>query len=152
MRWSLAVARVLLALPADTLAQAPAQPKLPEALLPASCLAYVRFDGIAPHRRAYEQTALAKVMSEDLGEFCHYLVAFVLENAFDRTARNTVPPVAPSKDSVSTFRVLLDDGAGDLAKEPPQPDVRARAARSAKVRAQLTKLTGYLCRKGFAAA
>jgi hypothetical protein len=157
MRWSVAVVCVLLGVPNLTVAQAPAQAKPPETLLPAGSVAYVRFDGIAPHRRAYEQTALAKVMSEDLGDFCRYLAAFTLENAFDRAGGDRALAAVPGKERTNGFcdcggAPVLHNGAGDLATQPPQPDGRARAARSAKVRAQLDKVADYLGRKGFAAA
>ncbi len=46
----------------------------PEALLPAGCIAFARYDGYEPHKKAYDGTALAKVMNDDLGEmFDHFL-------------------------------------------------------------------------------
>jgi hypothetical protein len=56
-----------LAIPSLVLAQ-PAK-KTPEQLLSANCLAYFRYDGYEPHKKAYDQTALAKIMKEGLGEF-----------------------------------------------------------------------------------
>lgn len=54
---------------------APAQtpPKAPEHLLPADSLIYFRYDGYQAHRKAYDQTALAAVMKEGLGDFFDHL-------------------------------------------------------------------------------
>ena len=47
-----------------------AQPaKSPEELLPGDATVYFRYDGYEPHKKAYDQTALAKVMREGLGDF-----------------------------------------------------------------------------------
>src|SRR5262245_12759489 len=56
---------VIQAAPAS--AQAPA--KTPEELLPKDCLFFFRYDGYEPHKKAYDQTTLAKIMEEDLGDF-----------------------------------------------------------------------------------
>jgi hypothetical protein len=45
----------------------------PEALLPAGCIAFIRYDGMAAHKKAYERTALAQVMREDLGEALEHI-------------------------------------------------------------------------------
>lgn len=53
---------------------ASAQPvKTPEHLLPADGTAYFRYDGYLPHRKAYDQTALAQVMKEGLHDFLDHL-------------------------------------------------------------------------------
>ncbi|MBY0527273.1 MAG: hypothetical protein K2R98_28010 [Gemmataceae bacterium] len=41
----------------------------PERLLSADTQIYVRWDGIEPHRAAYEKTALGKMMQDDTGKF-----------------------------------------------------------------------------------
>jgi hypothetical protein len=51
--------------------------RAPETLLPATSLVYFHFEGIEPHRKAYEQTALAQVLKGDLGEFLEYLCVYV---------------------------------------------------------------------------
>src|SRR5260370_18782582 len=40
-----------------------------ESLLPADSMFYFRYDGYEPHRKAYDKTALARAMKDDLGEF-----------------------------------------------------------------------------------
>lgn len=57
------VALLLLALPAIACAQEA------EDLLPAGAQIYLRWDGIEPHRAAYEKTALGKTMQGDTGKF-----------------------------------------------------------------------------------
>lgn len=54
---------------------ASAQPKTPEHLLPANSVAYFRYDGYAAHRKAYDQTALAKAMKEGLSDFLDHAFA-----------------------------------------------------------------------------
>jgi hypothetical protein len=76
MKPSLALALALFAC-TPALARAEAKPtppsRAPESLLPADCQLYFRYDGFEPHRKAYEKTALAKVMKEDLGELFRHL-------------------------------------------------------------------------------
>ncbi len=59
----------------STLASAQPAAKSPEQLLSADCLVYFRYDGYEPHRKAYDQTVLAKVMKEGLGEFFDHVFA-----------------------------------------------------------------------------
>jgi hypothetical protein len=54
-------------------ARAEAPHRVPEALLAADSLVYLRFDGIDPHRQAFEGSALAEVLQGDL----HLLVEYV---------------------------------------------------------------------------
>jgi hypothetical protein len=72
--------------------QAPAA-KTPEALLPADALFYFRYDGYDGHRTAYDKTALARVMKDDLGDFCAYVAAFCLKtcaaDVWGRPAENS---------------------------------------------------------------
>src|SRR5438552_1422220 len=83
MKSYLAMVGMLLLWPAVVVAQPQGKPKekgkAAESLLPASSVVYFRFDGIEPHRKAYEQTALAEVMKGDLGEFLEYLGAYLKE-------------------------------------------------------------------------
>ena len=51
-----------------------ADPVAPEKLLPKDSLIYLRYDGLDAHRKAYDQTVLARLMREDLGELMTYLV------------------------------------------------------------------------------
>jgi hypothetical protein len=48
--------------------------KAPEALLSAECIAYFRYDGYEPHRKAYDETALAKAMKEGLSDFLDHVL------------------------------------------------------------------------------
>jgi len=75
MRYILVLACVLLSFPASGVApeKAPAKAQAVESLLPADAVAYFRYDGYEPHRKAYEQTALANAMRDDLGEFLEHL-------------------------------------------------------------------------------
>src|SRR5262245_58040138 len=68
---------VLLTSAACLSAQEKTRPKTPEAFLSADCLAFVRYDGYDAHKKAYDQTALAKAMKDDLGEFLEHLAGFV---------------------------------------------------------------------------
>ncbi len=55
------------------LAAQPNEKRPPEALLPAGCLAYARYDGYEPHKKAYDRTALAKAMNDDLGDALEHI-------------------------------------------------------------------------------
>lgn len=75
----LAVAAILLLIvPAMAFAQETA--KTPEQVLSADTILYFRFDGMEPHRAAYDKTALAEVMRGDLGTFLDYLVTALKDN------------------------------------------------------------------------
>ncbi|MSU78838.1 MAG: hypothetical protein EXS16_12185, partial [Gemmataceae bacterium] len=51
-----------------------AQPvRTPEHLLPADGAAFLRYDGYLPHKKAYDQTALAQAMKEGLNDFFDHL-------------------------------------------------------------------------------
>ncbi len=63
----------LLALSSGTQAQ-PTE-KTPEQMLPADALFYFRYDGYEGHRKAYDQTAVAKAMKEGLSEFFEHVFA-----------------------------------------------------------------------------
>ena len=67
-----AVVMALLSFSASVLAQ-PA--KTPEQLLSADCLVYFRYDGYEPHKKAYDQTALAQAMKEGLSDFFDHAIA-----------------------------------------------------------------------------
>jgi hypothetical protein len=63
-----AIAGLLLcALVGSVPAAAPPTEPEPERLLPAGCLAYVRWDGVKRHQEAYKHSAFGKVVSEGLG-------------------------------------------------------------------------------------
>src|SRR5436190_7152754 len=51
-----------------------ADPVAPEKLLAKDSLLFLRYDGLDAHRKAYDQTVLARLMREDLGELVSYLV------------------------------------------------------------------------------
>src|SRR5262249_49663935 len=55
------------------------EPVAPEKLLPKDSLLYLRYDGLDAHRQAYDQTTLARLMREDLGELVSYLGRFIQE-------------------------------------------------------------------------
>ena len=74
MRWFLAFACLCF-----IATRSSAQEIRPEALLPADALFFMRYDGYEPHRKAYDQTALAKAMKDDLGDFLAYLGTFVTD-------------------------------------------------------------------------
>lgn len=63
-----AIAGLLLcALAGSAPAVAPPTPTEPERLLPASSLAYLRWDGVSRHKDAYKNSAFGKAMAEGLG-------------------------------------------------------------------------------------
>src|SRR4051812_46470475 len=64
----LGLACVLLLVPLPASAGTPA-----EALLSRDSLAYFRYDGLSAHQKAYDQTALARVLDGDAGDFLRYL-------------------------------------------------------------------------------
>jgi hypothetical protein len=78
MKYLLTLA-VVLASGADARPDGKTPKRIPESLLPASTLAYVRYDGFEPHKKAYAKTALAKVMNDDLGKFLDYLAEYARE-------------------------------------------------------------------------
>jgi hypothetical protein len=123
MKGHLAILCLLLACPAAS-AQADPQPapaaKSPESLLAADSLVYVRYDGYERHRAAYDKTALAKVMKDDLGDFCEYVAAFL----------------------VRQFSLEVRLAAGR------DPDEERR--NQEKITAQMKGLTDYLWRHGVA--
>ncbi|HJT78377.1 MAG TPA: hypothetical protein VJ739_14330 [Gemmataceae bacterium] len=61
------VAVLLLLAPA--VGRAADAPDVPERLLPAETQIYLRWDGVAAHRAAYEKTALGRTLQGDLGKF-----------------------------------------------------------------------------------
>ena len=63
-------------------ARAQEKVKSPEAYLSADSIFYLHYDGSVAHRAAYDKTALAKVMKEDLGEFLDYVGPQLLELCF----------------------------------------------------------------------
>lgn len=67
-------ASLLFLLTSGVLRAADSGPDAPEQLLPATTQVYVRWDGLAAHRAAYDRTALAKVMRGDSGVFITGLV------------------------------------------------------------------------------
>jgi hypothetical protein len=92
MRYALVLAGVLLSFPASGVApeKASAKPQPVESLLPADAVAYFRYDGYEPHRKAYEQTALAKAMRDDLGEFLEHL-GMVVADSVSNTLKDKLP-------------------------------------------------------------
>lgn len=83
MRHLLTAACLLLVSSTALLAQdetKPAKVKAPEAFLSADTLAFFRYDGYEAHKKAYDQTALAKIMKDDMGEFLEYLGGFFQNN------------------------------------------------------------------------
>src|SRR4051794_17993546 len=80
MKYSLAFACLCAAFSARVNAQdqPPARPV--ESLLAADAVAYLRYDGYEPHRKAYDGTALGRAMRDDLGDFLEHLATFVAES------------------------------------------------------------------------
>jgi hypothetical protein len=90
----LALACLVLGLPAAGVGGPSSRP--PEALLAHDSVAYFRFDGLEPHRKAYEQTVLAEVMRGDLGDFCAELVRLLEEAVgFDIVKERVLAGVPP---------------------------------------------------------
>jgi hypothetical protein len=83
MRFVLGLAVVLVGWPASGPGQEkkPPAPAAVESLLPADSLFYFRYDGYEPHRKAYDKTALARAMKDDLGEFLETLTKSLAEFA-----------------------------------------------------------------------
>jgi hypothetical protein len=75
MTRSLGIACALLLTPVVARAEVPA--RAPEALLAADSLVYLRFDGIDPHRQAFERSALAEVLQGDLHSLLDYVTKLV---------------------------------------------------------------------------
>ncbi len=72
-----------------------AQPaRSPEQMLPADAALFLRYDGYLPHRKAYDQTALAQAMKEGLNDF--------IEHAWTQAwaAAEAEPPKAGGKVAV----------------------------------------------------
>src|SRR5207245_9357400 len=85
----LGVSWLLFLVPVAAAAEVPRpldQGKPPEALLAKDSMAYFRFDGVAAHRGAYEQTALAQVLDGDLRALLDQLGDLIR----DSLARGTV--------------------------------------------------------------
>jgi hypothetical protein len=56
-----------------------AEPVPPEKLLAKDSVFYLRYDGLETHRKGYDQTVIARLMREDLGELVQYVVKLVQE-------------------------------------------------------------------------
>jgi hypothetical protein len=108
MRYVLGLAWLLMTWPASGLAgeQPPLSPAV-ESLLPADALAYVRYDGYEPHRKAYEQTALGRAMRDDLGEFLEYLGSFLAENLLVRLKEKNPAAIQKLAGSGQRFATYL---------------------------------------------
>ena len=65
-RYGLCLVLVLLLAPTAVRA---AEDGAPERLLPAGTQIFVRWDGIEPHRAAFDKTALGKMLKGDMGKF-----------------------------------------------------------------------------------
>src|SRR5579871_1254487 len=94
MMRSLGLLGALLLAPAAALAQPPSP--APETLLAADSIVYLRFDGIDPHRPAFERSALAEVLRGDVSNLLAYLDKLVRgalgENAIkDRLLKGATP-------------------------------------------------------------
>jgi hypothetical protein len=70
---------LLLLVPALACAQPPARGRAAEAMLAENTVLYVRFDGLEPHRKAYDQTAFAELMRGDTGRLLDYLGRYLTE-------------------------------------------------------------------------
>jgi hypothetical protein len=129
-------AALLLLAPGAAPAADPA-PDAPEHLLPASTQVYVRWDGLAAHRTAYNKTAVGKMMRGDTGVFVTGL-ADQLQEGFGTllTVEQLLGGVPPDKlqklqadatEAAKLFAVLGDSGFVFAAEvrsvEPPQGQV-----------------------------
>jgi hypothetical protein len=93
----LAVASALLVMLVPALAvPQPDRAIAPEAMLAEQSVLFVRFDGLEPHRKAYDQTAFANLMRGDCGRFIDYLGKFLSETLAEQlkelNAGGDVPP------------------------------------------------------------
>ena len=88
-------------LPAALHAQAP------ETLLPAGACCYVRFDGMAKHRDAYDKSAFAEIMRGDLGQFLGHVWSLVEKEKSNKDSLDVIRKVG---------KVILENG-GHLAIE-----------------------------------
>lgn len=116
MKYSLALVGLFLAGTLVGLANNPrtASRRSPESLLPPGCIAYFAYDGYAAHREAYDKTALAKVMKDDMGEFLDHVFAqladYVTKEPDAEPPDDQNPPPQPKRaktpfdaDSLSKF-------------------------------------------------
>jgi hypothetical protein len=75
----LGLSALLVLVPAVALAQAPGKGRAAESMLAENTVLYVRFDGLEPHRKAYDQTAFAEVMRGDAGRLFDYLGRYLTD-------------------------------------------------------------------------
>jgi hypothetical protein len=95
MRRHLGVLAILLLVPASASSHTAAL--VPEQLLDGNSVAYFRFDGLDPHRQAYEKTALAEVLRGDLGNLFAYVGTVFKDTIGPTIAKEQVLSGRPAK-------------------------------------------------------
>jgi hypothetical protein len=79
---------LLLALPGSVMGEGPPRLKPPEAMLAKECLGYLRLDGMAQHRAAFDQTALAHILRNDTGQFLLHLAELIQDEIGPGTVKD----------------------------------------------------------------
>src|SRR5689334_11039845 len=99
----------------------------PEHLLSADCVAFLRYDGYAAHKKAYDQTALATAIKEGLGDFFDHLFSQIFTAAGD-----DMPPLQLKKGegrrraADQFFAYVWEHGvAATVELTPPRKDMSA---------------------------
>lgn len=77
----------------------------PEAMMPAKSLFYFRFDGLEPHRKAFNKTVMGKLMRDELGDFVNEL-GKVVKKLMDEQAALGLPLTEESKKTLKDLKNL----------------------------------------------
>src|SRR5262245_58771863 len=120
-----ALALLLVAIPSAAWAQG--EGSVAERLLPAGSQIYFRFDGFDAHRKAFDKTALGKMLQGDTGKFLTALMDYVdkqvdaLVGQFDPQAAKAFKDVSKVIEAVGKHGVLFGIELGGVAP----PDAQA---------------------------
>ena len=102
-----AIALLILLVPAVAYAQPATKGKAPEAMLAENSVLFVRFDGLAAHQKAYDQTAFAELMRGDAGKLVDYLSKYLTETLAEQLkqlpAGGDIPPQLLKLQSVLAY-------------------------------------------------